>query len=132
LVISGHNHLYERTYPINYTVSENTPMPSTENATIYVVSGGWGAPLYTDTPSWWAAVGPISKNSFTVVDLYENGLLRLRAIDTDGNVLDNLSIQKTVPEVVVEGISPLVIGVVAVVIVCAGVVFYLLKVRRKS
>ena len=130
LVISGHNHLYERTYPINYTISENTPMSSPENGTIYVVSGGWGAPLYTGTPSWWAAVGPISKNNFTVVDISENGLLRLSAVDKDGNVFDEFSIQKYIPEVEGPGISPFVIAAIAAIIVCAVVAIYLLKVKR--
>jgi len=129
LVFTGHDHTYERTYPINYTLSENTPMSSPENGTIYIVSGGWGAPLYAGTPQWWSALGPESKYHFTVVDIYENGLLHLRAIDKDGNVFDELSIQKTVPETKVEGISPLVIAAVAAIVACAVIAFYLLKVR---
>jgi hypothetical protein len=94
LVVSGHNHLYERTYPINYTISQNTPMPSTENATVYVVSGGWGAPLYTGSPSWFAAVGPISTYHFVVIDI-SDGTLQLRAVDTHGNVIDTYTIAKS-------------------------------------
>jgi hypothetical protein len=133
LSISGHNHLYERTYPINYTISENTPMTSPENGTIYVVSGGWGAPLYSGSPSWFAAVGPITKFSFTLVDISENGMLNLKAIDKDGNLLDEFSIQKTVPQST-KPIStlPFVIVAVVVVVALAGIAFYLLKVRRKS
>jgi hypothetical protein len=135
LVICGHNHLYERTYPLfgDYTTSDNTTMPSPENGTIYVVSGGWGAPIYTGSQSWFAAVGPISKHNFTVVDILDNGMLNLRAIDTDGNVLDEFSIQKTV-SVPQEGkpisISPVLIGAVVVIIGCAAVAFYLLKIRK--
>jgi hypothetical protein len=93
LVISGHNHLYERTYPINYTISENTPMPSPENATVYIVSGGWGAPLYTGSDSW-AAVGPISTYNFVVIDVFENKTLRLNAVDANGSVIDTFTIYK--------------------------------------
>jgi len=130
LVISGHDHDYERTYPINYTISENTPMSSPENGTVYIVSGGWGAPLYSGSPVWWTAYGPDSRYNFCVLDVFENGLLRLSAVDGNGNVFDEFSIQKTVPEVVVEGISPLVIGAVAAAVTCAAVAFYLLKIRR--
>jgi len=133
LVISGHNHLYERTYPINYTVSENTPVPSPENGTIYVVSGAWGAPLYTGNPSWFAAVGPISKFSFTVVDILDNGMLHLTAVDTDGNVLDDFSIQKTIPEVnKPTSTLPFVIAGVVVIVAFVVIAIYVLKVSRKS
>jgi hypothetical protein len=133
LVISGHNHLYERTYPLeNGTISDNS-----DNGTIYIVSGGWGAPLYTGSPSWFAAVGPISKHHFTVVDILDNGMLNLRAIDTDGNVLDELSIQKTVPEggkptISTGGIGVIavVIGAVVVIIACVAAAFYLLNIRK--
>lgn len=128
LVFAGHDHMYERTYPINYTLSENTPMPSPENGTIYVVTGGWGAPLYAGSQQWWSAKGPESKYHFTVMDIHENGLLHFRAVDEDGNVFDELSIQKTVPEVV-ESKMALVIGVVVVVVACAAIAFYLLKIR---
>jgi hypothetical protein len=130
LVFSGHDHNYQRTYPINYNISENTPMPSPENGTVYMVVAGWGAPLYSGSPVWWTAYGPDSRYNFCVLDIFENGLLRLSAVDGDGNVFDEFSIQKTVPEVVVEGISPLVIGAVAAAVTCAAVAFYLLKIRR--
>lgn len=126
LVISGHNHLYERTYPL-----ENGAI--SENGTYYVVSGAWGAPLYTDSPSWFAAVGPIPKFSFTVVDILENGMLHLTALDNDGNVLDEFSIQKTVPESAKSTSAlPFVIGGVILVVAFAGIALYMLKVSRKS
>lgn len=138
LVISGHNHLYERTYPlengaISDNVADNGAVYVEDNGTIYVVSGGWGAPLYSASPSWFAAKGPISKYSFTVVDILDNGMLHLRGIDRDGNVLDDFSIQKTVPESA-KPIStlPYVIAVVVVFVVIAVIAFYLLRVRRKS
>ena len=129
LVFSAHDHGYQRTYPINYNISENTPMSSPENGTVYIVSAGWGAPLYPKENMWWTAYSQSTYN-FCVLDILENGLLRLSAVDKDGNVFDEFSIQKTVPEVMVEGISPLVIGAVAAAVTCAAVAFYLLKIRR--
>lgn len=128
LVFSAHDHGYQRTYPINYNISENTPMPSPENGTVYVVSAGWDAPLYPKENRWWSAYFQSTYN-FCVVDIFENGLLRLSAVDGNGNVFDEFSIQKAVPEVV-EGISPLVIGAVAAAVTCAAVAFYLLKIRK--
>ena len=69
------------------------------------------------------------RDSFCVVDIFENGLLRLSAVDRDGNVFDEFSIQKYIPEVE-GGISPFVIAAIAAIIVCAVVAIYLLKVKR--
>jgi hypothetical protein len=138
LVICGHNHLYERTYRLeNGTISDNGSDNGTvygpDNGTIYIVSGGWGAPLYTGSPSWFAAVGPISEHHFTVVDILDNGMLKVRAVDTDGNVLDEFSVQKTV-SVPQKGkpisISPVVISAVVVIVVCIAAAFYMLKIRK--
>jgi hypothetical protein len=132
LVISGHNHLYERTYPINYTISESTPASSPENGTVYIVSGGWGAPIYSGTDSW-AAVGPISKYSFTVVDILDNGMLHLTALDANGNILDDYSILKAVPESAKPTSTlPFVIAGVILILAFAVIAVYILKVSRKS
>jgi hypothetical protein len=137
LVINGHNHLYERTYPLeNGAVSDNLgegAVYPADNGTIYVVSGGWGAPIYSGNTSWFAAVGPISKFSFTVVDILDNGMLHLTALDNDGNVLDEFSIQKTVP-VSTKSTStlPFVIGGVILIVAFAAIALYVLKVSRKS
>jgi hypothetical protein len=138
LVINGHNHLYERTYPIENgaasdNVVDNGAVYAADNGTIYVVSGGWGAPLYSGNRSWFAAVGPISKFSFAVVDILENGMLHLTALDNDGNVLDEFSIQKAVP-VSTQSTSalPFVIGGVILIVAFAGIVLYVLRVSRKS
>jgi hypothetical protein len=94
LVITGHEHLYERTYPINYTVSQNTPMPLPQEGTIYITSGGWGAPLYTAGTSWYTAFEQLGVYHFVVVDI-DNGTLQLKAVDTGGNVFDTYTITKT-------------------------------------
>jgi len=132
LVFTGHDHIYERTHPVNYTISENTPMPSPENGTIYIVSGGWGAPLYSGTPGWWTAYGPEGKYNFVVLDIFDNGTLHLQAIGTDGKTFDEYYIHKEVP-VPEEGLSIVTIVIVSIVVIaCAGVAFYLLRMRGKS
>jgi len=98
LVISGHHHYYERTHPL-----ENDQI-SPENGTIYLVAGGWGAPLYWASPQWFTAYGPTSIYHFVVIDIFGK-TLHLRAVNTDGETFDELYINKG-PKVSVS-ISPI-------------------------
>ncbi|HZD43116.1 MAG TPA: metallophosphoesterase family protein [Methanomicrobiales archaeon] len=97
LVVNSHDHDYERTYPINLSVSEKSPVSGSNHGTTYVVSGGWGAPLYEGHAGWWSAKGPESITHFTLVDLEESGSLRLKAIDKNGNIFDEVQIPKSDP-----------------------------------
>jgi hypothetical protein len=64
---------------------------------MYVVSGGWGAPLYTaETNSLTASTASVYH--FVVVDVSANGTLSLRAIDTQGEIFDTASITRVIPE----------------------------------
>jgi hypothetical protein len=90
LVLSGHDHGYERTYPIYQDNVQSSP----EDGTVYIVSGGWGAPLYGGSAQWWTAHGPDSKYHFVVVDIFDNGTLHLRAVDRNGSVFDTFTIVK--------------------------------------
>ena len=130
LVMMGHFHVYERSHPLNWTSAPGENV-APENGIVYVVSGGWGAPLYSSGPKWFTARGPISKYNFVVVDVFENGTLHLRAIDMNGEVIDEFSISKEVPAPEA-GLSIAAIVVSIVVVVCAGVAFYLLRMRGKS
>jgi len=131
LVFNGHVHNYERSKPINLLKSENEPQTSPENGTIYVVSGGWGAPLGSGRPEWFTAYGPEYKYHFTVVDVFEDGTLRLRAVDENGNVFDEFSITKPA-EGAGPGIPPLTVGAIVVVaIACVIITVYVLKGREK-
>ncbi|MEI7981514.1 MAG: metallophosphoesterase [Bacteroidota bacterium] len=57
LVLNGHDHMYERSKPINYTVSPNAPVPEYGSGSgqgrCEIVCGSAGAPLYTGSPSAW-------------------------------------------------------------------------------
>ena len=86
IVFNGHEHLYERTYPIGSAFTE------TDNPVTYVITGGGGAKLYDLKPSIWTATGA-KKNHFCAVEIWGNRLT-LSAIDTDGNLLDTFSIEK--------------------------------------
>ncbi len=131
LYFNGHDHDYERTHPINLLLSEDNYQPSPENGTIYVTSGGWGAPLYGGySPEWWAAYGPDATYHFALIDVYENGMLHMRTINRDGEVIDSLTIQKAVPiQPEEEGELP-IIPLAAAVVVVVGVIATFLYLRR--
>jgi len=93
IVLSGHNHNYMRSKPINYTASTTTPQPMYNNGTMYVVSGGWGAPLYAVGTHWYTLYA-VSKYHFCLVDVFKNGTLHLQAKDDTGNTFDEAWIIK--------------------------------------
>jgi hypothetical protein len=128
LVLMGHFHTYERSHPLDWTRAPGEIM-SLENGITYVVSGGWGAPLYTGySPKWYAAFGPDSRYHFVLVDLYENGMLHMKAIDINGEIFDELVIQKAVPTKP----TGLPIGAIAVAAAIAiAAVLVVLYLRRK-
>ncbi len=96
LVVTGHDHGYERTYPINLSISNQSPVTAPDRGTVYIVSAGWGATLYKGTPRWWSSYGPVSKYQFTLIDLDAKGSLRIRAIDQNGSVFDESRIQRNI------------------------------------
>ena len=98
IVFSGHDHDYERSKPINYTASKTSPQNSYSKGTMYIVSAGLGAPLYTSGANWWTAYSQ-SIYHFVIVDIFSNGTLNLQAKDDSGTTFDGV-IQKTplVPE----------------------------------
>ena len=98
IVFSGHDHNYERSKPINYTASKTSPQDSYSEGTMYIVSGGWGAPLYPSGSNWWTDYSA-SVYHFVLVDVFANGTLNLQAKDVSGLTFDEV-IQKlpVVPE----------------------------------
>lgn len=121
IMFSGDIHRYERTYPLNLTGLEtkgwnDSLITETENGTVYVISAGWGELPEEHASHWYSAAGPVAKRNFALVDIYENGMLRLRGISIDNEVLDDYTIQKQV-EIEEESESPISITVASVVIV---------------
>lgn len=96
IIFSGHDHDYERSKPINYTRSKSSPQPSYNNASMYVVSGGWGAPLYSVGSNWWTAYSSSTYN-FVVVDVFANGTLSLQAKNDSGLTFDTVQ-STSIPE----------------------------------
>ncbi|PIU14093.1 MAG: hypothetical protein COT21_01200 [Hadesarchaea archaeon CG08_land_8_20_14_0_20_51_8] len=131
LMFSGHQHYYERSHPINLLSHQNhlssESFESPENGTIYVVSGGWGAPLNGGS-NWYSAIGPTEEYHFTLVNIYENGTLQFKAINSHNEIIDNFTIQKSVqPQPVAGGIPILPVAAVVVIVVCVIVIFIYLR-----
>ena len=93
IVFAGHDHIYMRTKPINLTAS-TTEAQEYENGTMYIVSGGWGAPLATPGTHWYDAY-IASLFDFCVIDVFKNGSLHLQAKDDQGVTFDEAWINKS-------------------------------------
>ncbi|TFF89536.1 MAG: metallophosphoesterase family protein [Promethearchaeota archaeon] len=94
MVFSGHDHIYLRTVPINWTHSETKPQ-SFENGTVYIISGGLGAPLYTPDSHWYDAHAENpSVYHFCLLDIYKNNSLHIQAINNQSAIFDGFWITK--------------------------------------
>jgi hypothetical protein len=98
VVLQAHIHWYERSYPIDSDPPPGEIAPPGEGV-IYLVSGGWGGPLSYGSPENYTAYGPESKYHFVLIDVLENGTLHVQAIDQQGNVFDEFSLYKGIPNV---------------------------------
>jgi len=90
IVFNGHEHNYQRSYPLNWIESQ-AETQAYSNGTVYIVSGGWGAPLYSPTPIWYMAHQSESYH-FCLIDIYKNGTLHLQAKDNLGITFDEMKI----------------------------------------
>lgn len=126
IVINAHSHNYQRTKPIVYSEEEGAKVAgSGENGTVYLVSGGWGAPVYSVGEGDLTAK-VAKRNNFLLFELSaDENKLTMNAIDKNGSSFDSA----TFPKEGVEGppefptIPPLLI-VVTVGLVVFVVGFY--------
>jgi hypothetical protein len=94
LVISGHDHLYERSKPINLLISPNAPVSSYRDGTCYVVSAGAGAGLYdAQAGNWWTAVLKTKIHHLCRIKVNGSKSMRLEAVSLDGCIIDSVTIE---------------------------------------
>jgi len=94
LVVSGDDHLYERSKPINLLKSRNAPVSSYKQGTCYVVSGGAGAGLYDARPgNWWTAVLKTKVHHFCRIKVNRSKSMTLEAVDLKGRVFDRVTLE---------------------------------------
>lgn len=103
LVITGHNHNYERTYPIRFGSFDNPVIATTErenyvnpDGTIYVVSGGGGQGLANFSGSQASYIATQCKcHEIMRVDVDDAGVLTVRVIGENNATVDQFTISKT-------------------------------------
>lgn len=96
LVFNGHEHTYERTHPLfNNTIikTKNNFELKRVNGTVYVITGGAGAPLYETPGGDWIAA-KADDYHFCLVDVYNNHSLRVQARSINQNILDSFWLKK--------------------------------------
>ncbi len=101
VVFSGHDHLYERSKPIRglsgtdgkVAVSGPKGTPVNGSGTLYLISGGAGAPLYTAKTTCAHTYVTESTRNYTLVDI-TGTTLHVKASRLDGSVLDEFTYTK--------------------------------------
>jgi len=95
VVFSGHDHLYERSFPIfDEQVVDSDPDTYINPAgPIYVVTGGGGKSLYEAGAEYWTAYTE-SIYHYVKIDIQPGGSLLLQAISNDGDIIDECRIYK--------------------------------------
>ncbi len=86
LVLSGHDHYYLRNHPIGHSGSGQTSVT-------HITTAGGGAPLYEIEPQPYMAVSQ-SIHHFVILDVSET-IIKGKAIDLDGNMIDEFAISMT-------------------------------------
>lgn len=89
VVLSGHNHMYERTHPLC-----NGKVDPAGRGTVYITTGTGGQPLYEferEMPALMAARDN-TQHGFTVVDVTPEAL-SFRQVGQQDNVIDQFVIQ---------------------------------------
>ncbi len=97
LIVNGHDHMYERTKPINRKTSTSTPV-STYGSGVgegrcQIVCGGAGAPLYTGNSNVWFIEKYSSSFNYLEFCVNGNSLEGIAHDETDA-VIDNFTITK--------------------------------------
>lgn len=97
LVFNGHNHYYQRTWPVAHgevpagvRKQDGNDVFPTGKAPVYVVTGGGGAPLYEPKEDTFVAVSAMRHHHVLVQ--YSPGSLHCRAVDTKGEILDEFTL----------------------------------------
>ena len=90
MALQGHDHAYLRTYPMK----EGKRVGSTKEGTVYIVSVS-GVKMYEQDPRDYTEFGMTNTATYQVLDIQISGdRLVYRAYDTDGNLKDELVIEK--------------------------------------
>jgi len=91
VIITGHNHNYQRSKPIKHTGEQKQKHPY-----IHLVTGGGGARLYPVRPEGlWYAAG--AQTNHFIHFRIDGKILSAKVIDIDGKIIDTFNIDKSKP-----------------------------------
>lgn len=97
ITFCGHNHMYERSYPIrnDVIIAGESNSHYDHIGTIYVTTGAGGDDLYSiDQPRpEYLAIQDNSQHSFTIMDIFE-GIIEVCQIGEDDSPIDQFAIQR--------------------------------------
>ncbi|MEW5959781.1 MAG: PKD domain-containing protein [Chloroflexota bacterium] len=92
LVLSGHDHTYQRSYPLR----GGQITPSAQGGVVYVVSGAGSAASYPCEPADWLATAYCSQTYGLYSRITANGnTLQVEAVDEQGLIKDSFTITKS-------------------------------------
>lgn len=102
LILNGHDHMYERSKPINRNVSTSAPVTKygsgPKEGRCEIVCGGAGAPFYSGTANAFVEKLVMNKNHFCKLNIHPlpNGGTEMcdSTFDSDGKLIDNFCISK--------------------------------------
>lgn len=104
MFINGHDHIYNRSHQMyaKKVVDSGSALVAGKG-TVYLVSGGGGAPLYAVGKATWSHFAQ-SINNFTDIVADENQI-SVKALTPDGKMLDAFTITKTATNIPGESIA---------------------------
>jgi len=91
LVLSGHDHDYERTFAMRGDV----PSTNLADGTVYLVSGGAGAQLYGNGTDFWTAISE-KTHSVAMLRIRRSSLV-VESYRDDGSQIETFTLTKEVP-----------------------------------
>lgn len=96
VVLNGHVHYYLRTKPVNFNISDTTPVDEygseAGQGRLQIIAGSYGAPLYS-TGSGWFIEENLSTMNYTKFEINDYTLY-MDAYNMSGALIDNVSIIK--------------------------------------
>jgi len=93
LVLQGHNHVYERSYPIKATVGTPTGVRSDSDGIVFVTTGGGGSFRHTAGPTTGLIASTQSEFHYVKFRVTADGISGT-AIKSDGTVIDRFNTVK--------------------------------------
>ena len=90
--VSGHEHFYARTHPLNFAVTDGSYLPFGQGTTHMIVGGG-GAPLSEGSPKWFHACGPVRAYSYAIFEVSPDAI-HVTAYDDTDRIVDEFTIRK--------------------------------------